>query len=143
MRVMRNSFSRYALSLCIFGLLSGLCFGQERFESGKYKGFTKYTAFAIVEREDPFAVREAKGTILRSNSQDPLTNVLVEFRNAGGKILSTKTDSPGQFRLRHLGEGTYMFKTTLNGFHSVGGTVIVQKSAKKSETITIEMPLGV
>ena len=134
---------RIPLACGTFLLLAGLGIGQERFKSGKYKGFIKYSAFAIVELQDPFTVREAKGVVLLPNSNDPLPNVLVEFRDAGGRIKATKTDSRGQFKFRNLREGTYMFKTTLNGFPSVVGTVVLQKSVKKSEAIRIEMPLVV
>jgi hypothetical protein len=64
------------------------------------KGFIKYTAFVIVELQDPFTVREAKGVILVPKSKDPLPNVVVEFRDAGGKIKATKTGSRGQFKFR-------------------------------------------
>jgi hypothetical protein len=135
--------ARIPLAFGTFLLLAGLGIGQERFESGRYKGFTKYSAFAIVELQDPFTVREAKGVVLLPNSNDPLPNVLVEFRDAGGKIKATRTDSRGQFTFRSLRGGTYMFKTTLDGFQSVIGTVVLRKSVKKSDAIRIEMPLGV
>jgi hypothetical protein len=134
---------RLALALGTLMLLAGPGVGQERFKSGKYKGFTEYTAFAIVELSDPFTVREAKGVVISPNSNIPLPNVLVEFRDAGGKITGTKTDSRGEFKFRKLRNGTYMFKTTLDGFQSVVGTVILQKSIKKSDAIRIEMPFGV
>jgi hypothetical protein len=67
----------------------------------------------------------------------------VEIRNSSGTIKATKTDSQGRFKFRGLREGTYMLKTTLSGFQSVVGTVLLQKNAKKSEEIKIEMPLGV
>jgi hypothetical protein len=35
-----------------------------------------------------------------------------------------------------------MFKTTLSGFQSVIGTVVLQKNTKKAETIRIKMPVG-
>jgi|GEM_PF-1931043 hypothetical protein len=134
---------RMALASGALLLLAGLGIGQERFESGKYKGFVKYSAFSIVELQDPITVREAKGTVLFPRSNDPLPNVLVEFRDAGGKIEATTTNSLGQFKFRNLLEGTYMFKTTLTGFQSVVGTVVLRKRAKKSDAIRIEMPLGV
>jgi hypothetical protein len=134
---------RIPLAFGTFLLLAGLGIGQDGIESGKYKGFLKYSAFAIVELQDPFTVREARGVVLLPNSNDPLPNVLVEFRDAGGRIKATKTDSRGQFKFRNLPEGTYMFKTTLDGFQSVVGTVVLQKSVKKSLAIRIAMPLGV
>ena len=56
----------------------------------------------------------------------------------GLRIRPAKRDHPVG-----LHEGTYMFKTTLDGFQSVVGTVVLNKSVKKSEAIRIEMPLGV
>jgi hypothetical protein len=83
---MRAGISRYAVSFLSLVVLSGLCLGQERFDSGKYKGFTKYSAFAIVELQDPFSGKAVKGVVLRSNSNDTLSSVLIELRDAGGKI---------------------------------------------------------
>lgn len=36
-----------------------------------------------------------------------------------------------------------MFKTTLSGFSSVIGTVVLEKRAKDSGLMSIEMPVGV
>jgi hypothetical protein len=88
---MQSVAIRIPLVFGIFLLLAGLNIGQERFESGKYKGFIKYSAFAIVELQDSFTVREAKGVVLFPNSNDSLPNVVVEFRDADGKIRATKT----------------------------------------------------
>ncbi len=135
--------ARSAFALVAFLLLTLPAVAQERFESGEFKGFTKYSAFTIVELRDPIVVRQAKGIVLLEGSNQPIPNVLVEVRDADGKIIAAKTDSRGQFKFRTLAEGTYMFKTTLNGFQSVVGTIVLEKSAKKSELIKIEMPLGV
>lgn len=135
--------ARSAFALVVFLLLTLPAVAQERFESGEFKGFTKYTAFAIVKLRDPIYVRDAKGIVLREGSDEPLADVLVEVRGADGKITATKTDSRGEFKFRALAKGTYMFKTTLNGFQSVVGTIVLEKSAKKAEQIKIEMPLGV
>jgi hypothetical protein len=140
---MRVRLSRVAVVFGICLPLAVFCKSQDRFESGKYKGFTKYSALAIVELREPFIVREAKGIIQYPNGNGFLPNVLVEIRNSSGTIKATKTDSQGRFKFRGLREGTYMLKTTLSGFQSVVGTVLLQKNAKKSEEIKIEMPLGV
>ena len=128
-------------------MLSCASYGQEechqRFKSGEYKGFMACTSFSLVILKDPFLIREAKGVVLLPGSEEPIPNVLVEFRDADGKIKSTKTDSRGQFEFRRLREGTYMFKTTLSGFQSVIGTVVLHKSNKKSGAVRIEMPVGV
>ena len=45
------------------------------------------------------------------------------------------------FKFGNIHEGTYRLKITLDGFPSVVGTVVLQKHAKNSEAIRIEMPL--
>jgi hypothetical protein len=138
---------RFALAIAALLLLSGASSGQEechnRFKSGEYKGFMSCTTSTTVILQDPFKVREAKGVDLRGSSEDPIPNVLVEFRNAEGKITATKTDSRGRFEFRHLKEGTYTFKTTLSGFSAVIDTVVLDKTVKNPDVISIEMPLGV
>jgi hypothetical protein len=138
---------RFAFVVGALLLLSVTNYGQEechqRFQSGEYKGFMACSASMLVILQDPFTVREAKGVVLLPSSRDPVPNVLVEFRDAKGKIVATKTDSQGQFEIRHLREGTYMFKTTLSGFSSVIGTVVLEKRAKDSGLMSIEMPVGV
>ncbi|MFZ1033903.1 MAG: carboxypeptidase-like regulatory domain-containing protein, partial [Candidatus Acidiferrales bacterium] len=75
--------------------------------------------------------------------KDAIPNVHVEFRDTEGKIIATKTDSRGRFQFRHLKEGTYMFKTTLSGFSSLIGTVVLDKRANSPNIIDLEMPVGV
>ena len=89
----------------------------------------------------PFIVREVKGVVLVPYCDGPLPNVLIELRGGGGKFTATKTDSRGQFKFGNIHEGTYRLKITLDGFPSVVGTVVLQKHAKNSEAIRIEMPL--
>ena len=138
---------RSALVIGALLLLSGTSSGQqechERFKSGEYKGFTACSASMLVILQDPFKAREAKGVVLLPTSKGPIPNVLVEFRDAEGKIIAIKTDSRGRFHCRHLKEGTYMFKTTLSGFSSVVGTVVLDKTVKNQDVISLEMPLGV
>jgi len=43
----------------------------------------------------------------------------------------------------HVAEGTYKFKTTLNGFQSVMGRITVSKKATRHDEIKIEIPVGV
>jgi hypothetical protein len=137
---------RLVLAIAALLLLSGTSSGQEecheRFKSGEYKGFMACTAFTLVILPDPFKVREAKGVVLLPGSKEPNPNVLVEFRDTQGKIAATKTDSRGRFQFRHLKVGTYMFKTTLSGFQSVIGTVVLDKTVKNHDVVSLEMPLG-
>jgi hypothetical protein len=116
---------------------------HERFKSGEYKGFMSCTAFELVVLQNPLKVREAKGVVFFSDDKDPIANVLVEFRDSDGKIIATKTDSRGRFQFHHLKEGTYTFKTTLSGFSSVIGTVVLDKRVKNPDLISVRMPLGV
>ena len=139
--------TRFVLLIGALLMLSGTSGGQEerheRFKSGEYKGFMACTAFTLVILQDPFKVRKAKGVVLLPGSKDPIRNVLVEFRDAEGKIVATKTDSRGRFQFRHLKEGTYMFKTTLSGFSSLIGTVVLDKNANSPNVIDLQMPVGV
>jgi len=132
--------ARILITLGTFLLLAGVGIGQEKAASEICKEFLK-NSVAGVDILQPFIVREVKGVVLVPYCDDPLPNVLIELRDSGGKIRATKTDSRGQFKFRNVPEGTYKFKTTLNGFPTVVGTFVLQKHAKKSEAIRIEMPL--
>jgi hypothetical protein len=72
-----------------------------------------------------------------------IANVMVDLRDGEGKIVATKTDSQGRFRIKHLREATYKFKTTLSGFSSVMGTIILNRHVDRSRAVSIEMPPGV
>jgi len=132
--------ARIPLTFGIFLLLAGVGIGQEKAESDICEEFLKNSVAGAVILQ-PFIVREVKGVVLVPYCDDPLPNVPIELRDGAGKFRSTKTDSRGQFKFGNLSEGTYTFKTALAGFPSVFGTVVLQKHAKKSEAIRIEMPL--
>jgi hypothetical protein len=138
---------RFAVAVVAFLLLAGLTSGQqpcrERFGSGEYKGMLSCSAFTYVVLEDPFTVREVKGIVTISSEGQSLPNVIVELRDGAGKILATTTDSQGRFRIKHLREGTYKFKTTLSGFSSVMGTIVLDKHADRDRVISVRMPVGV
>jgi Carboxypeptidase regulatory-like domain len=116
-------------------------------EKGKYAGFTKSpTEHIINELKQPFEVESIRGVVTREEGeQEPLQNVLVEIKGSGDhdKIRRAKTDEHGQFKISHVPAGTYTFKTTLNGFQSVVGTIIVSKKAAKDSRIKIAMLIGV
>jgi hypothetical protein len=131
---------RIPITLGTFLLLAGLGISQEKAELNICKEFLN-NSVAGVEIQQPFIVREVKGVVLVLYCDDPLPNVLIELRDSGGKFTTTKTDSRGQFKFSKVREGTYTFKAVLDGFPSVVGTVVLQKHAKKSEAIRIEMPL--
>jgi len=99
----------------------------------------------IIQLEQPFLVRSVKGIICRQGGREPLSNVLIEIQGPDNdrKIRRATTDEHGKFRMGHVASGTYEFKTTLNGFQSVMGTIIVSKSAAEQDEIKIEVPVGV
>ena len=140
---LRQCFIPALALLTCFLLGDSSCFGQERYQSGKWKGFTSYTAFEIVEIEKPFTVREIAGSVLLGITKDPLGDVLVEIRDSKGRIRSTKTDVHGHFRFRGLQEGSYDFKTTLIGFSSVTGRFVIDRDTQKPDSVELVMPLGV
>jgi hypothetical protein len=96
-------------------------------EFGEDKGFLSCTAAVLIEIATPYLVREVKRQVVRD--EDGIPDVIVEFRNAAGKIVSVRTDSKGRFRIKHQRPGTYRFKATLSGFSSVVGTVVLTKKA--------------
>jgi Carboxypeptidase regulatory-like domain len=100
----------------------------------------------IIELEQPFVVRSVKGFIHRQQGDhEPLSNVLIEIQGPDDDrtITRTTTNGHGRFRMGHVAEGTYKFKTTLEGFQSVMGTITVSKKATRRGEIKIEVPVGV
>jgi hypothetical protein len=114
---------------------------------GDGRGFyeVSHRAF-IIQLEQPFVVRSVKGFIRRKQGDhEPLSNVLIEIQGPGNDstIKRTTTNEHGRFRIGRVAEGTYKFKTTLNGFQSVMGTITVSKKAMRHDEIKIEVPVGV
>lgn len=131
-----------ALVICLAVLIAP-CLGQERFESGPLKGFTKSPIeHIIVQLEKPFEVRELKGSVFDPTSA-ARGDALVELRSEDGKIRATETDSKGRFQFRNMPNGEYKFKITLTGFQSVVGVVRVLRKTKRPDVIRIELPVGV
>lgn len=109
--------------------------------------FTKSPTEHIVNQiHQPFVVRSVVGAISRKQGdQGPLPGVLFEIQGPGTdrRIRRSKTDELGRFRIRHVPEGTYRFKATLNGFQSVMGKIRVSREAAKTDQIKIAMAVGV
>ncbi len=100
----------------------------------------------IVQLEQPFVGRSVKGFISRDQGdQRPLQGLLFEIEGPGDDktIRSATTDEHGRFKIGRVASGTYRFKTTLDGFQSVMGTITVSKNAAKQAEIKIEVPVGV
>ena len=103
------------------------------------------TEHEIIILEHPFVVRSVAGVIiLGPDSHGPLAAVLFEIEGPGTvrRIRRANTDLRGQFRITHVHPGTYRFKTTLAGFKSVAGTIIVSKKADPRGRIRIDTEVG-
>jgi len=129
-----------------FALLASLVASNAQ-DNSKVQHFTKSpTEGIIVELDRPFVVRAVEGIVShREGSQEPLPDVLVEIEGPGDvrTIKHATTDKHGRFKIGHVAAGTYRFKTTLDGFQSVMGTIIVSEKANKHADIRIEVPVGV
>jgi hypothetical protein len=103
------------------------------------------TEHIINELETPISVRAVAGLVVLKGGGDPLPNIILELRGPGKnrRIRRVTTDEHGRLAMRNIPGGVYRFKTTLNGFQSVVGTIVVSKSAPVGEEIRIETPFGV
>ncbi len=107
--------------------------------------FTSSPTEHIIEQiQKPFVVRSVKG-IITCCDEEPMPDVLFEIQGQGadGRIRRTTTNKEGRFKIADVPDGTYRFKTTLNGWQSVVGTIIVSGKAQRKETITLQILIGV
>lgn len=112
---------------------------QGRFKSGWLEGFTMSpTEHEIIQADRPFTVHDVKGLVFDGSGAE-MDDVVVEIRDANGRIRGTKTNPKGAFKFGGLPEGTYRFKVTMGGFKSVVGEIVVSRNARKSDIIKIEM----
>ena len=140
---MRNTrIGRLASGLLLVALAVSLQ-AQERYPSGRYKGFTRLAHETnIVELTNVFEVREVTGFVHYPGHGEGLAGVLVELRDEADLIHATKTEDNGRFHLDALRDGTYIFKAALDGFQSVAGTIVVSKHAKATKRIDFDLSLG-
>lgn len=137
-------FEHLGLLLCLLlPLLICPCGStQERFESGELKGFLKERPeLQKIGIPDAFHVRAVKGVVFYMEGM-PLADVAFEIRDGSGRVLTTKTDSAGNFEILGVPSGAYSFKVTKNGFHSTIGQVIVSRKASKGKQIRIQLAAG-
>lgn len=91
----------------------------------------------ILEVDEPFIVRQVKGLVVGGKEDGPpMQDVTVEVPGPNGqdRIVGTRTDKRGHFKIIRLRPVTYDFKTTPNGFKSyTSRTVISSKAKTKSE----------
>ncbi len=119
---------------------------QERFESGELKGFMKSaTEHVITPLEEPFRVSSVQGVIVRQGTDEPLDSVVFEIRGPGPseRMKAARTNKTGHFSIAGVEQGTYIFKTTKEGFQSVTGSIVVSRKADRKSTIRIKLSLGV
>jgi hypothetical protein len=121
--------------------------GQDRFQSGELKGFTRSpTEGIIVHLEQRFVVQGVSGTIIRAvGDESPLEGVLFELRGPGTSedMRSATTGIDDRFQLEQIPRGKYIFKSTALGFQSIVGRIVVSPKAASSQVIRLSMRPGV
>jgi|SRR6185312_10904691 len=124
-------------------ILAALGSGQERFESGYLKGFTKSPIEHIInERPEPFTVRRVKGFV-HDEGGAVMDGVLVEIRDEAGRIRAATTGPKGTFKIGGVPNGRYRFKVTRNAFQSVVGEIVVSSKTHTPQHVQIIMKPGV
>lgn len=129
-------------------LTIGSIFAQQRFgdEYPRFKGFLKSeTEHIMQEYEGTPEIRSVCGRIIEASSGVGIPKAIFEIRseNPEEQVRGTKTNSKGEFRLRSMQEGVYIFKVTKNGFQSVFGKLKISRKAQPSNVLTIELRQGV
>lgn len=129
-------------------LIMATLFTQQRFgdEYPRFKGFLKSeTEHIMLEYEGIPEIRSVRGRIIEASSGVGLPNVMFEIRseNPDDRVRGTKTDSKGEFHLRSIQEGIYVFKVTKNGFQSVYGKVKICNQAQPDNVLIIKLRQGV
>ncbi|MGH9745900.1 MAG: carboxypeptidase-like regulatory domain-containing protein [Candidatus Acidiferrales bacterium] len=112
-------------------------------DAGRFKGFAKSHPQEILnEVRQTFVVRDIRGEI-RDGDGNPRPGVIFQIRlQSSSRIQGTKTDQSGRFRIKGTPEGTYDFKTTLDGFQSLVGKIQVSKVASPKPRINLTLSLG-
>lgn len=126
----------------------GSLFAQQRFgdENPRFKGFSKSeTEHIMQEYEGTPDMRSVRGRIIEASSGVGIPEAIFEIRseNPADQVRGTKTNSRGEFRLRSIREGVYIFKVTKNGFQSVFGKLRISSKAQSGNVLKIELRQGV
>jgi hypothetical protein len=89
---------------------------------------------------EPYKVRSLAGRVTISGQ--PVEGANVEVLAVGGrKILRSKTDRDGDFRIPDAPDGEYKFKVTKDGFNALSGKIIVNRKAP-SAPLSFGLNLG-
>jgi hypothetical protein len=140
------------ISLCIgvsLLFILGALFAQKRFGNeldGRFRGFTKSpTEHIMIEYEGCLEFRKVRGLVTEASSGVGIPNALFEIRSEDleENVKGVKTNSNGEFRMRSVDEGVYVFKVTLDGFQSVYGRLKVNKNAPPRNIFRIQLRQGV
>lgn len=136
------------IAVFMFALLVGFLFPQQRFgdEDRSLKGFTKSPIEHIMnEYEGMPELRSVRGRVVEASSGVGLPDALFELRteDPDDKVRGVSTNDKGNFRLRSIRDGVYVFKVTKRGFQSVFGKLKVSNKAASNSTLIIELRLGV
>ena len=115
---------------------------QERYDSGPWKGFLVETpALNLVLIAKPYRVRAVHGIISCGDGR-PLPAAAFEIRDRLGQVKTARTDERGAFTIPYVAPGKYAFKVTLDGFHPVGGIVVVSRWASRQRAVLVQLQLG-
>ena len=119
------------------------CLAQDRFPSGELEGSPIEHIINRVDRT--LRVRSLSGVIQIERVGDPVKGALVEIRGPGDSkaIMAAITDARGRFHFRHVPEGAYGFKVTLDAFQSLTGNLVVDRHAKNVAPILLQLRVGV
>ena len=92
--------------------------------------------------QEPFTVSAVQGLIQFENgSIVPKAGVLFEIQGPGADrtIRRATSDPHGRFRIDAVPFGIYKFKTSLDGFESIVGTLILTKGAPKQNKVVLKL----
>jgi hypothetical protein len=90
-------------------------------------------------------LRSIRGRVVLETAEEGLEGVLFELRreNPNDRVRGVKTNAGGEFHMRGVPEGVYVFKATLRSFQSVYGKLKVTGKAPPKNTLRIELKVGV
>lgn len=135
-------------AVVMLSLVMGSICAQQRFgdEYQQFKGFTKSeTEHIMQEYEGIPEMRSVRGRIIEDSSGVGIPEAIFEIRseNPDDRVRGTKTNSKGEFRIRSVREGVYVFKVTKDGFQSVFGKLKIASKAQPGNVLKIELRQGV
>jgi protocatechuate 3,4-dioxygenase beta subunit len=129
--------------LVVFSVFTLSGQGQPRYASGPYKGFVQEEPeLNKGEIGPPFKASTTVSGVVVYPDGKPMPGALFEIRDRLGSILHAVTQDDGTFRMSHVSPGTYNFKVTRNGFHSVIGKIVVSDKTTRKKSIHIQLKVG-